>query len=309
MSKELFIALSTFAQHGEEPLSILMKSGFHYSINPLGRRLTSDEVVEMGQGSEGIIAGVEPYTKQVLANLPLLRCISRCGVGTDNIDRESADAGNIAILNTPDVVIQPMAELVLAMILDLLRKLSLHTALLKTRQWVKKDGYLLKGKTVGIIGLGRIGKKVAELLLKLEATVYGADIMPDHNWANTQGVRIIPLEQLLQISDIISLHISNDKDNSFLLSENELKRMKKGALLINSARGQFIEETALYNALKENHLGGAALDVFPFEPYHGSLCELDNIVLTPHVGTLTVESRLQMEVEATNNLVHYLKTH
>jgi D-3-phosphoglycerate dehydrogenase len=307
MNPRIFVALSTFAEYGKSPLDLLRESGYTYSINPLGRRLVRDEIIEMGRESEGVIAGVEPYDEYVLDRLPNLRCISRCGIGIDNISAEKAKERGIEIRNTPDVIIQPVVELTVAMILDLLRRLSYHTILLRSRRWEKKAGHILKDKKVGILGLGRIGKKLAEVMTKLETEVFGTDLFPDRQWAEKWKVKIVSLNELLPVSDILSVHLSPVKGKVIKLAEDEFKIMKEGAILVNTSRGQFIDESALYNALRSGHLKGAALDVFPKEPYRGKLCELDNVVLTPHVATLTEESRTQMEWEAVKNLIDFFK--
>ena len=307
MNHKIFVALSTFAEYNESPLNLLRESGYTYYINPLGKRLGRDEIIEMGKESEGVIAGVEPYDEYVLENLPNLRCISRCGVGIDNISIEKAKERGIEIRNTPDVVIQPVVELAVAMIFDLTRKLTYHTSLLRSKRWEKKAGHLLKGRKVGILGLGRIGKKMAEVMTRLETEVYGTDLLPDRQWAERWNVKIVSLNELLRISDILSVNLSPVKGNVIKLGGDEFKMMKEGAILVNTSRGQFIDESALYNALKSGHLNGAALDVFTEEPYMGRLCELDNVVLTPHVATLTEESRIQMELEAVQNMIDFFR--
>lgn len=306
MNKKIFIALSSFAQYSNEPIKLLEKSKLSYFVNPMGRRLAQDEIIKMGKGSEGIIAGLEPYNDYVLDSLEGLRCISRCGVGIDNISLSKAKEKGIAIFNTPDVVIQPVAELTVAMIFDLLKRLSLQSALLKSGRWERKLGNLLMGKKIGILGLGRIGKRVAEIIVRLGAEVYGTDIAPDNVWAKRTGIQILSCEKLLRVSDVLSIHLSLNEDNPFQLGKNEIASMKDGAMVINVSRGVFIDEEALYKALKQGRLAGAALDVFVEEPYSGKLCELENVVLTPHIATLTKESRLQMEIEATKNLLNFL---
>ena len=308
MKNKILVSLSTFAEYNDAPVKLLEDSGFPYFVNPLGRRLTREEIVEMGRDVEGVIAGVEPYDDFVLERMLNLRCISRCGVGIDNISIKKAKEKGVKILNTPDVVIQPVAELTVAMMFDLLKKLSYHTILLKSKRWEKSAGSLLAGKKVGVLGLGRIGKKVAEIMLKLDTEVYGTDLFPDLKWANHLGVKIVTFDELVSISDILTIHVSVDKDQLLRFGEKEIRSMKKGAILINTARGQIIDEMALYSALKEKHLEGAALDVFPEEPYNGKLCELDNIILTPHIATLTIESRVQMELEATLKLINFFKS-
>jgi D-3-phosphoglycerate dehydrogenase len=308
VKKKIFVALSTFAEHGSSPLELLERSGFDFSVNTLGKRLIREEIVELGKDAEGIVAGVEPYDDFVIDRLPRLRCISRCGVGIDNIDSKKASEKKIIIKNTPDVVIQPVVELTVAMTFDLMRKLSYHTGLLRAKRWHKEAGNLLFGKTVGVLGLGRIGKKVAEVMRTLGTEVYGADLRPDRTWADHAGVKIVSLAELLRISDILTIHLSSIKEKPFQLGADEIAAMKAGAFLINVSRGQMVDETALYDALKNGRLAGAALDVFPNEPYIGKLCELDNIVMTPHIATLTKESRVQMEEEAVRNAIDCLQT-
>ena len=305
MTKKIFVALSSFGECGEEPLNLLKRSGYFYSLNSLGRRLLQKEIIEMGKDFDGVIAGVEPYDDDVLENLPKLRCISRCGVGVDNISLPKCKEKGIAVRNTPDAVIQPVAELTLGLMLDLLKKISYHNALVKSRHWKKETGNLLAGKNVGILGLGRIGRRVAEIMLKLDAKVYGADLSPDQSWAKQKGVKIVSVGELLKVSDILSIHVSVLTDHPFQLSGKEFSMMRPGAFLVNVSRGKIVVEEALFQALSSGQLGGAALDVFSQEPYAGGLCDLPNVVLTPHIATLTHESRLQMEIEATKNLLDF----
>ena len=306
MKDKILVALSTFAKNGEQPIELLEKSGIDYYINPLGRRIIADEILQMGLDATGTIAGLEPYTKDVLSNLPNLKCISRVGVGIDNIDQGFAKKQNIVICNTPDAVIQPVAELVLALIFDLLKKTTLHTILLKSKKWERHVGHLLFGKTVGIIGTGKIGKRVSEILTALGAQVIAYDLYPDNKWADSNQVKYSPYKILLNKSDIISLHISPADNEEPLIGEKEIHLMKPGAMIINTSRGQFIDENALLDGLSTNKIGGAGLDVYINEPYYGDLIKLDNVVLTPHIATLTKESRLEMEIQATQNLLNEL---
>jgi len=297
--------MSAFGEYGKEPLRLLKESGFIYFLNPLKRRPNATEIVEMAKECEGIVAGVEPYDAWVLDQLPKLQCLSRCGAGVDSIDLHKAKEKNITVLNTPNVVIQPVAELTIAMIFDLLRNLTFQTLKFKEKKWEKKAGSLLFGKKIGILGLGRIGKRVAELLRKWDAQVYGADLYPDHAWAKNNSVPLVSIEELIKISDILSIHLSVLKESPFQLGEKEILSMKKGSMLINVSRGSLVDEESLYHALKNRHLSGAALDVFQEEPYGGKLIDLDNVILTPHIGTLTEQSRLQMEIESIQNLIRY----
>ncbi len=297
-AKKIYVALSTFAQSSHEPIELLKASGYRVEINQTGKRLDKAQVIAKVAGSSAVIAGLEPYDAEVLRALPGLQCISRCGVGVDNIDLKEAQHLKIKILNTPDAVVQPVAEMTLAMILDLLRKVSLHSSLMHRKQWEKHTGLQLAGKTIGVIGLGRIGRRVAELLIRLDCKVIAVDIKPDLVWARAHRVECVDLDQLLSVSDLITLHVTAIEGQVIRLSKKHFSMMKRGVMLVNTARGTLIDEVAMIDALKEGHVAGAALDVFSNEPYQGPLCDEPNVVLTPHVATLTHESRTAMEMEA-----------
>ena len=307
MKDKILVALSTFAEYGKNPLIVLQNSNIEYFINPLGRRLLREEIMDMGSSATGIVAGVEPYDEIVLKKLPNLKCISRAGVGVDNIDLEYAKNRNIIVRNTPEVVIRPVVELTLAMIFDLLRKTTFHTRILRNHRWEKSAGNLLSGKTVGIIGTGRIGKAVSEILIKLGAKITAFDISPDKHWAIDNNVHYVTFSQLLSSSDIISLHASPGDTKKPLLGKEEIRMMNRGVIIINTSRGDFIDEQELCDGLASGQVGSVGLDVFPKEPYNGKLMDFDNVVLTPHIATLTIESRLEMEVQATTNLISELK--
>lgn len=297
---------SSFGQVGIEPLAILIENKFEIINNPFGRKLTEAEVIDLAKDCVGIIAGVEPLTATVMDALPNLKCISRVGVGMDNVDLEYAKQKGIVVVNTPDGPTRAVAELTVAMTISLLRKIPQAHANLKLKIWKKEIGNLLFGKTIGIIGLGRIGRIVAELFRGLGNPVIGFDLAPDIIWAKKIGVELCSFENILNQADIITLHVPGNKDKSAVIGENELLRIKDGAFLINIARGGVIDEQALYQALKTNKLSGAAIDVFSNEPYDGNLCELDNVILTPHIGSYAAEGKLLMEIDAVKNLIQTL---
>jgi D-3-phosphoglycerate dehydrogenase len=303
--KKILIALQTFGAYCSEPLNLLKKSGMDIVFNTKGHRLVQSEIIDLGRECDGIIAGVEPYDKVVLDKLTRLKCISRCGVGIDSIDTEETKRRQIAVLNTPECVIQPVAELTIAMIFDILRSLTAQNTLLKAGSWEKLPGHLLATRKIGIIGLGKIGKKVAQMMRALNADVYATDAFPDFAWGKKYGVHIISQDELLGLADILTIHVSACKEKPFFLNKELLDRINPGCALINTSRGAYIDETALFDALKTGKLSAAGLDVFSNEPYHGPLCQLNNVILTPHSATLTEESRSQMETEAVKNLLHY----
>lgn len=306
MRNKILISPTSFGSCGKQPLELLEKEGYEVILNPFGRKMTPDEVIQLGKDCLGVIAGVEPLNAGVLKSLPSLRCISRCGGGMDNIDLEKAKELGITVRNTPDAPTRAVAELTVGVIFDLLRNVSYCDREIRQGNWYKGMGSLLLNKKVGILGLGRIGHTVAELLLKLGAKVAGADVKPDRKWLEENKIPLLTLEELLKESDILCIHISYSEENRQIIGKKEIESMKKGAYLVNLSRGGIVDEDALYWALKSNHLAGAALDVFEQEPYTGPLKELDNVVLTPHIGSYARESRLEMEVQAAKNLLESL---
>lgn len=300
---KIAITTTSFGKYDEKPLGLLKAKGYDVILNPYGRTLKKNEIIELCKNAAGIIAGTERLDAHILKNLTMpapLKVISRCGAGVDNVDIVTAKRLGIKVFNTPDAPTSAVAELTVGLILNLLRKINKADSAIRNGGWEKPMGSLLSGKKVGIIGFGRIGKKVAELLAPFGCMIRYYDIMND----NDSGRQFLPLHKLLEECDIISLHVSSKEQ---IISEHEILLMKKGAWLINVSRGGVVDEAALYAALKERHLSGAALDVFEQEPYTGKLKELDNAILTSHIGSYARETRVKMEMEAVENLLQGLK--
>jgi len=303
---KILISTSSFAEYDKSPLRLLESNRFEVVLNPYKRKLKPEEVVALAKDCVGIIAGTEPLTEEVLRQLPRLKAISRCGTGLDNVDVEAAKKRGIAVRTTPDAPTQAVAELAIALVLSMLRQINFMDKQVRSGAWSKEMGRLLSGKTVGIIGLGRIGRRVAELLRPFGVKILGSEPKSDRKWVKENKVRLTSLEELLRESDVVTLHIPYTKENRNLINAKRLKIMKRGAILINTSRGGLVDEGVLYQALKAGHLGGAALDAMVTEPYHGPLKGLDNVILTPHVGSYALEARVQMEIEATKNLINML---
>lgn len=304
---KVLISPSSFGQCGLEPIELLTKNDFEIIQNPYGRKLTEDEVIELGKEVIGIIAGVENLNKKVIDKLTNLKCISRVGIGIETIDIEYANTKGIKVVNTPDGPTRAVAELTIALTMDLLRSVSKADRNIRQNIWKKEIGNLILDKTVGIFGLGRIGKETAKLFQGLGANIAAYDIYPDNNYAADNGIKIFTKMELFEQSDIISIHVPGNKDKTAVITKEELLLMKQSAYLINISRGGVVDEDALYNALKERRIAGAACDVFSKEPYEGKLIELDNIILTPHLGSYAEEAKLKMEIDAVNNLIRSLK--
>ena len=297
---------SSMGHCGSEPLDLLREHGYEVIINPYGRKLTEDEVIDLAKDCVGIVAGVEPLTARVMDALPKLKCISRVGVGMDSVDLEYAKQKGIIVVNTPNGPTRGVAELTLAMTLTLLRRIPQADAALHQRKWKKQIGNLFLDKKVGIIGLGRIGKSVAELFRGLKNPVIGYDTFANETWAKENDVQLVPFEEVLKQADILTLHVPGNKDKSPVIGAKEIALMKDGSFLINIARGGVVDEAALFDALKDGKLAGSAIDVYTNEPYDGPLCDLDNIIMTPHLGSYAKEGKLQMEINAVKNLINAL---
>ena len=303
MSK-IVISTSSFDTDNNPHIQDLTKKGLGIASNSYGRKLTEDEVIALlGDDTVGMVAGIEPLTERVFASTRSLKVVSRCGSGLDSVDLGAAKRHGVTVLNTPEAPAQAVAELTLALILAALRQIPGTDKLVRMGQWPRTQGRLFAAQQVGIIGLGRVGRRVARLCQAFEASVVAHDTYVHEAPA---GVELVPLEKLLAEADIISLHLTYDADTHHLLNEDTLAGIKRGAIIINTARGGLIDETALAEALNAGQLGAAALDVFEQEPYHGPLLKCENAILTSHIGSLAKESRQRMELEAADNLLHGL---
>ena len=304
---KILLSPSSIGQISSAPLDLLTNNGYEIIINPFGRKLTSNEVVSLASDCIGIVAGLESLDKSVLNQLPKLKCISRVGVGMDNIDIDYAEKKGIKIINTPNGTTRAVAELTLGLTMSLLRKIPSANNDIKNKNWKKYTGNLLFNKKIGVLGLGRIGKNVSELFLGLGNEVCGYDINPDFEWAKKKKIYLKDFNEIFSTCDIITVHIPGSNNSTSFITKKELNLMKKDSILINVSRGGVVDETDLFNFLKENKILGAAVDVFNEEPYYGPLCDLENIILTPHMGSYAKEGKLQMEIDAVNNLILSLK--
>lgn len=294
---------SSFGKITSQPFELLENRGFKVINNPFGRKLTEDEVIEIGKGCIGIVAGVEPITARVMDSLPKLKCISRVGVGMDNVDLEYANTKGIRVVNTPDGPTRGVAELTLSLTMSLLRRIPQADVAVKQRNWQKFVGNLLLGKRIGIVGLGRIGRMTAEIFRSLGNEVIGYDLYPNLEWAKLKKVKVVSQEELFKTADIITLHIPGNSNKSAAIGSEQLSLMHSEALLVNVARGGVVDEDELFNILSNGKIKGAAIDVFSEEPYTGKFCDLDNVILTPHLGSYAKEGKLKMEIDAVENLL------
>lgn len=283
-------------------IDLLSKSRFTFWQNTKEQHLTEDELVTVLSDAYGAIAGTEHYTQRVIENAPRLKVISRVGIGIDSIDLVAAKRRDISICRTLESPVKAVAEHALALLFGVCRGIGEHCAAMRTGVFKAKEGLLISGKDVGIVGFGRIGKVFAKLIEPFANHIRFYDPYlegsPDPSYE-----RVSSLEELVRSSDILSLHASLDNLMSPLLNESVFAQCKKGAVLINTARGGLIDEPALAKALDNGILAGAGLDVYGKEPYSGELLKYPQVITTPHVSSNTRETRMQMEVEAVRNLL------
>lgn len=298
----ILISTASFAKDKPDLIERLRSSGHEIVLNSYGRTLKPAEVMDLAADADGIIAGTETYDAGILGHLEKLKVISRVGVGLDSIDLAAARKAGVLIFNTPGGPTQAVAELTVGLMLDLLRKVTVMDRGIRQKQWKKLMGNLLAGKKTGIIGLGRIGRRVADILRVFQADLAYFDVT-DVSYPTAKRMK---LDELLSWADVVTLHCSGGQGGP-VLGAGELAKMKRGAWLINVARGGLIDERELYRKLTAGELSGAALDVFSAEPYEGELVSLDNVILTPHIGSYARESRIQMETEAVENLLEGLR--
>lgn len=301
---DIFISTIPFGTTSDEPLKLIMDSSLTYQINPLGRKITEEELSGYMSDVRGLVAGTEPITRKVMDNAPKLEVISRLGVGTDNIDLEYAHDRNIKIQTSDKGLYDSVAEFTLGLILNLFRNISSSNQDMRNGKWEKKIGIDIKGSVIGIIGAGKIGKKVINLLLPFspkKILVYDP-----HLDAPIPGTSFVDLEDLLRMADLITIHAPLMDSTREMISKKEFRLMQTNSILVNTSRGDLVNQEDLYYALSEKKIAAAALDVFSSEPYQGQLTSLDNCFATPHIAPMTRQSRESMELEAVKNCLNLI---
>jgi len=278
----------------------LLEVGCEVIDNPFKRKLTKSELLGLlDKGVTGLIAGLESLDLEVLKKSSL-KVISRCGSGLSNVDLIAAKELGIKVCSTPNAPVGAVAELTLGAMLNLLRMIQQMDRDLHEGKWVKRIGSQLEGKTVVIIGFGRIGRRVASLLFSFKTKILAVDPYLEES---IDLVPLVSLEEALPQADIVTIHCSG---GGCVIKDNEFNLVKPGALLLNAARGGLVDEKALTKAIDDGRIAGAWIDTFEEEPYTGPLARYPQVILTPHVGSYTVECRRRMENEAVENLIRGL---
>lgn len=296
---KVLIGPSAFAAEDRAALDLLVGAGVEIVPNPHGRKLTLSELRVLLPGVCGLVAGLEPLTRDVMAASEL-KVISRVGAGMSNVDLDAALELGIAVFNTPDAPTNAVAELTIGAMITLLRSLPTMDRDLHAGKWNKRVGLQLEGRAVVIAGFGRIGRRVAELLAPFRARVIAVDPLLK---SPPPDVELMALDEALSLAEVVSLHASGDTE---ILGAREFGLLRHGAFVLNAGRGGLVNEQQLVAALESGAVAGAWIDTFVEEPYSGPLTRFSQVIVSPHIASASREARLKMETEAVRNLLSVL---
>ncbi len=275
--------------------------------NPLGRPLKEEELIPLLKDCDGYIAGLDNVTDKVIGACDRLKVISRYGAGVDRVDLKAAHEKNVKVTNTPGVNAEAVAELTMGLVLSLARKIPYLDYQTKNNKWVRSSGIELRGKTMGILGLGAIGKDVAAIAQGFSMKVVAYDPYWNGEYASAHGIAERTFEELIREADVISLHLPILPSTRHMIDRKAMENMKPGVIIVNASRGGIIDEQAACEFLKSGRIGGLGLDAFEVEPPQNlPLFGFENVVVTPHTGAHTKEATLQMADLSVENLIHVL---
>ena len=291
--KKLLIATSSFGS--DRSILKILKKKFLLIKNKSGKKLNNNSLSKLLKNVDYVIAGTEIYNKKILETANNLKIIFRFGSGIDNIDIDYCKKNNIKIKKIKIDLSTSVAELSLSLILNIIKKIEIFNSELKKGVWKKRTNNLLSGKTLGIIGFGKVGKKLVKITKGFQLKYIYYDIKKQKT-----KIEYNNLKDVFKKSDIISIHQSFIKNNFNYINKIYFNIAKKNLILINTSRGDVINENDLFNFLKKNDNAYAGLDVYQVEPYYDKLSKIKNIILTPHIGSYSIETRIKMERDVLN---------
>jgi len=309
----VLITTVPFAEYDTSPLEILSTNSVDFTLNPIGRKLTEDEIASIIPDYDILIAGTEPITSKVIGAASRLKFISRVGVGLDSVDLIAARKRGIRVSYTAEAPAPAVSDLTIGLIITLLRGMHISNIQMHRAHWRRTFGRRLEEATVGVIGVGRIGKRVCKALLALGCgRILCNDLnrldFSDDLWIDrSYRIEFVEKSEIYERADVLTLHVPLTNATRGMIGAAELQSMKPSATLINTSRGGVVDERALTDALQNGVISGAALDVFETEPYHGDLSKLENCMLTAHMGSMTIDCRTAMEIQATLEAVRFLQ--
>jgi D-3-phosphoglycerate dehydrogenase len=305
----LLVTPTSYAKADPGLRRLVQESCGEVIFNDSGKPLKAADLSHLLAGVDGYIAGVDEISSSALEHADRLKVISRYGVGVDNVDLDAAQRRGILVTNTPGANAISVAELTIGLLFSLARQIP--EAIQATRQceWPRLSGVSLYRKTVGLVGLGMIGKHVAKRLKNFECQVLAYDTRPDRDFAREWQIELVELDDLLARADFVSLHLAASADTRGMVDDGFLARMKPGAFLINTSRGDCLDEGALIRAIQQGHLRGAALDVFSEEPpcADNPILKMKQIIVTPHTGAHTDDAMNAMGWMSTEDCLAVLQ--
>lgn len=308
--KKVLITPRSFRQAGDFTFKLLNENGFEVIENTTGKTLSEEQMIELCADVDGLLVGIDPVTERVMKNSPKLKAISKYGAGLDNIDIDAAKSLNIKIDRAAGTNAVSVAELAVGLFFTLARNIVPVSLSTKQGGWERFRGVEITGKTVGIVGLGMIGQEVARMTsgLGMKILAYDPFVDTESDFIKEYNIEIKELNELISSADFLTLHLPLTDSTRFMINTDVLSSMKNTAFIVNTARGELVDEEALYKALSEGSIAGAASDVFSIEPPGDHpLVKMNNFVLTSHIGAYTAEANIRMAQVATENLIRMLK--
>jgi phosphoglycerate dehydrogenase-like enzyme len=296
----VMIAPAQLANLPGDFVTVLRNAGFELVYPNLGRQMVESELLEKLAGCSASLAGSEPYTRKVLEKHPQLKVIARAGVGYDAVDVRAATDLGVAVGIAPGTNQDSVAEHCFMLILALARNLIQQHNPIREGKWPRAANLPIRGKILGLVGLGRIGKAMTVKALAFGMKVIAYEPFPDKTFVEKHGIRLVALDDLLREGDYVSLHLPATEGTKAIINADRFKLMKPTAFLVNTARGAVIDEPALYEALRDKKIAGAGLDVFDEEPPqpNNPILKLDNVVMTAHTAGVDTQSRDDMARKA-----------
>ena len=305
---KILITPRSFASISKTPMEMLEEKGYEIIKNKTGKPLNNKDMSVLIEDVDGIIIGIDDLNAGIIKQACNLKVISKYGVGVDNIDIKAATEQGIVVTNTPMANIDAVADIAFALMLALARKIPEANRETKAGNWKKFIGTSVWRKKLGVIGLGKIGRQVVKRAQGFEMEILCYDIIQDEEFARQFGVRYVDLETLLKESDYTTIHAPLSDATRNMIGYKELEMVNENSFIINTSRGGIIDESALYDALKNNKIKGAGLDVYEKEPPENSpLMELENVIMLSHNGAYTEEAIANMGIESAQNLIDVLE--
>lgn len=310
MTTKIICTSPTFGQYSAKAVEMIENEGYELVRIPAEEWKDPSKLINYAKDAQGWISGVSKCTREILESAPLLKVVTKHGTGVDSIDLNAAKEKNIVVANAPGLNANAVADLAFSFVLSLARKIPYSDKFVRNGKWKPVMGIELKGKTLGVIGLGAIGKGLIKKASSFDMNFVAFDVYQDEEFIKKYNVKMLSdAKEVLKEADFISLHVPLTAETRNMVSTDEFKMMKKTAYIINCARGGVIDEQALLNALNTEEIAGAALDVFTSEPpsVDNPLLALDNVIVAPHMGAYTEEAMAAISEVCAENVIRVLK--